>query len=66
MIGILFSFDILKLMGSTNESINLSKEYTDIIFLGTIVFLILTSFNAILYAQGDTKTYRNVLIIGVF
>ena len=45
--------------------INLSKEYTDIIFLGTIVFLILTSFNAVLYAQGDTKTYRNVLIAGV-
>tara|TARA_Y100001970_G_scaffold262188_1_gene346156 strand:+ start:8813 stop:10186 length:1374 start_codon:yes stop_codon:yes gene_type:complete len=66
LIGIFFSYDILKFMGSTNESINLSKEYTDIIFLGTSIFLILTSFNAILYAQGDTKTYRNVLIVGVF
>ncbi len=64
-IGIYFSYDLLKLMGSTNENINLSKKYTDIIFLGTIVFLILTSFNAVLYAQGDTKTYRNVLIVGV-
>ena len=45
--------------------LTLSKEYTDIIFLGTIIFLILTSFNAVLYAQGDTKTYRNVLIVGV-
>jgi len=33
--------------------------------LGTIVFLVLTSFNSTLYAQGDTKTYRNVLIVGV-
>tara|TARA_A100001011_G_scaffold244834_1_gene252851 strand:- start:79 stop:1452 length:1374 start_codon:yes stop_codon:yes gene_type:complete len=66
LIGIFFSYDLLKLMGSTKESISLSKEYTDIIFLGTIVFLILTSFNAVLYAQGDTKTYRNVLIVGVF
>ena len=65
LIGTIFSYDLLKLMGSTNDSIVLSKKYTDIIFLGTIVFLILTSFNAILYAQGDTKTYRNVLIIGV-
>ena len=65
LIGTFFSYDLLKLMGSTNDSIVLSKKYTDIIFLGTIVFLILTSFNAILYAQGDTKTYRNVLIIGV-
>ena len=52
-------------MGSTHESVLLAREYTDIIFFGTIVFLVLTSFNAILYAQGDTKTYRNVLIVGV-
>ena len=65
LIGTFFAYDILKLMGSTNESIILSKEYTDIIFLGTIIFLILTSFNAMLYAQGDTRTYRNVLITGV-
>ena len=64
-IGIIFSYDILKFMGSTHESIILAKEYTDIIFFGTIVFLILTSFNSVLYAQGDTKTYRNVLIVGV-
>ena len=64
-VGIFFSNDLLKLMGSTEVGVALSKEYTDIIFLGTIVFLILTSFNAILYAQGDTKTYRNVLIVGV-
>ncbi len=64
-IGIFFSYDLLKLMGSSDESIFLSKQYTDIIFFGTIVFLILTSFNSILYAQGDTKTYRNVLIVGV-
>ena len=65
LVGIVFSNDLLKLMGSTNVGVALSKEYTDIIFLGTIFFLILTSFNAILYAQGDTKTYRNVLIVGV-
>ena len=65
LVGIFFSNDLLKLMGSTDAGVALSKEYTDIIFLGTIVFLILTSFNAILYAQGDTKTYRNVLIVGV-
>ena len=65
LVGIFFSNDLLKLMGSTDAGVALSKEYTDIIFFGTIVFLILTSFNAILYAQGDTKTYRNVLIVGV-
>jgi putative MATE family efflux protein len=64
-IGIYFSYDLLKIMGNSNESINLAKEYTDIIFLGSIVFLIQTSFNAILYSQGDTKSYRNFLIVGL-
>ena len=64
-IGIYFSYDLLKIMGSSNESINLAKEYTDVIFLGSIVFLIQTSLNAILYSQGDTKSYRNFLIVGL-
>ena len=64
-VGIFFSDDLLKLMGSSKASIILSSEYLDIIFYGTIIFLILTSFNSILYAQGDTKTYRNVLFFGV-
>ena len=65
-LGVFFSYDILKLMGSSSESIILAKKYTDIIFYGTVFFLILTSLNAILYSQGDTKTYRNVLIVGLF
>ena len=65
ILGFLFSSDVLKLMGSSEESIILSTNYTNIIFLGTIFFLTLTSFNSILYAQGDTKTYRNVLIVGL-
>ena len=52
-------------MGSNQESIMLAKQYTDIIFSGTLIFLILTALNASLYAQGDTKTYRNVLIVGL-
>jgi len=64
-VGKFFSYDLLKIMGSTHDSIILAKEYIDIIFLGTIIFLILTSFNAVLNAQGDTKTYKNVLIVGL-
>ena len=64
-IGTYFSYDLLKIMGNSDEGIKLAKEYTDIIFLGSIVFLIQTSFNAILYSQGDTKSYRNFLIVGL-
>ena len=64
-VGIFFSENLLKSMGSSSQSIILSKEYIDIIFYGTIIFLILTALNSILYAQGDTKTYRNVLFFGL-
>ena len=64
-VGIFFSEYLLKSMGSSSQSIVLSKEYIDIIFYGTIIFLILTALNSILYAQGDTKTYRNVLFFGL-
>ena len=65
LLGLFFSYDLLKFMGSNQESIMLAKQYTDIIFSGTLIFLILTALNASLYAQGDTKTYRNVLIVGL-
>ena len=64
-IGIYFSYDLLKIMGSSEESIVLVKEYTDIIFLGTIIFLIQFSFNSILNSQGDTKSFRNFMLVGI-
>ncbi len=64
-IGLYFSYDLLKLMGNNDTNAFLAKEYTDVIFLGTVIFLIQSSFNSILNSQGDTKSYRNVLIIGL-
>ena len=66
ILGVLFSYEILKFMGGSSDTIILAKKYTDIIFYGTVFFLILASLNSVLYAQGDTKTYRNVLLIGLF
>jgi len=64
-IGIYFSYDLLKIMGASEESIILVKEYTDIIFLGTFIFLIQFSFNSILNSQGDTKSFRNFMLVGI-
>ena len=64
-IGIYFSYDLLEIMGSSEENIMLVKEYTDIIFLGTIIFLIQFSFNSILNSQGDTKSFRNFMLVGI-
>ncbi len=64
-IGIYFSYDLLKIMGNKEESIMLAKEYTDIIFLGSVIFLIQFAFNSILNSQGDTKSFRNFMLVGI-
>ena len=65
-LGINTSDFFLSLMGSDAASINLSKDYLDVIFYGTAIFMVQISLNGTLNAQGDTKSYRNVLIAGFF
>jgi len=57
---------LLKVMGSDAAGIKLTREYLDIIFYGTFIVLIQISLNGTLNAQGDTKSYRNVLIFSFF
>ena len=64
--GLNVSDFLLSLMGSDPDGIILSREYLDIIFYGTIIVLIQISLNGTLNAQGDTKSYRNVLIFTFF
>ena len=53
-------------MGSTEEVALLGLEYTNIIYLGSILFILVVSLNSLLHAEGDTKTYRNVLVLSFF
>jgi putative MATE family efflux protein len=66
----LFGFNtsnfLLSVLGSDVAGIALTREYLDIIFLGSIVVMIQISLNGALNAQGDTKSYRNVLIFSFF
>jgi len=66
----LFGFNasefLLSIMGSDAAGIALTREYLDIIFLGTFIVMIQISLNGALNAQGDTKSYRNVLIFSFF
>jgi len=66
IIGLSFSDDLLKFMGSDQKTISLATDYLDVIFFGTFIFLIQISLNGALNAQGDTKSYRNVLIVSFF
>lgn len=53
-------------MGASDKVLEYALEYTYIILLGIIPMLIGLGANAVLIAQGDTKSYRNILIIGFF
>ena len=57
---------LLGVMGSDTAGIALTRKYLDIIFYGTFIVLIQISLNGTLNAQGDTKSYRNVLIFSFF
>jgi len=62
-VGLIFSKKIYYLMGSTDIVTNLGLEYTNIIFSGSFLFILVVALNSLLHAEGDTKTYRNVLIL---
>lgn len=57
---------LFDLTGSTGEAKNLGVMYTETIFYGAIFFIFNYIFNAILTAQGNTKPFRNFLILGFF
>ena len=66
LFGLNVSNFLLGVMGSDASSISLTREYLDIIFYGTFIVMIQISLNGALNAQGDTKSYRNVLIFSFF
>ena len=39
------------------------RQYTDIMFYGSFLFFLVVSLNSLLHAEGDTKSYRNVLVL---
>ena len=66
LFGLNASNYLLGIMGSDEDAILLTRKYLDIIFYGTFIVLIQISLNGTLNAQGDTKSYRNVLIFSFF
>ena len=66
IVGLLFASEIFALMGSTIKVINLGLKYTNVIFSGSVIFILVVALNSLLHAEGDTKTFRNVLILSFF
>jgi putative MATE family efflux protein len=57
---------IFSFLGASDEYLRDCLLYMDTIFAGAIFFVLIQMFNSMLNAQGDTKTFRNFLILGFF
>ena len=66
IIGLMIAPSLFVILGATSEYLDIAVQYMNIILYGTFFFLINSILNALLNARGDTKTYRNFLIVGFF
>ena len=64
--GIYLGPSIILIMNDSFVIMNLSMDYLNIIFLGSIFIFIQMAVNSSLTAMGDTKSNRNVLIVSFF
>lgn len=66
VLGIVASPAMFRFLGAEEEYLDICLEYMVIIFAGSPVFLLVHMFNASLNAVGNTRPYRNFLIMGFF
>ncbi len=55
---------LFRILGADEAYLAICLTYMDILFKGTIFFILVYMLNAVLNAMGNTRTYRNFLIIG--
>ena len=53
-LGLSYAEKVFYLMGSTDEVVFLGLEYTNVIYLGSVLFILVVSLNSFLHAEGDT------------
>ncbi|MBR9699423.1 MATE family efflux transporter [Candidatus Woesearchaeota archaeon] len=66
IIGLTVSPFLFKILGASNDYLGVALEYINIIFYGSIFFLLTNVMNSGLIATGDTTKLRNFQIIGFF
>ena len=66
VLGLFSAPFLFKILGAEGSYLAISLSYINIIFYGLVFFSLTFVLNAILTAQGDTKSFRNVLTMGFF
>jgi len=62
--GLLAAPWLFRLLGAEGEYLHAVLAYMNVILFGGLFFLLPMTFNAALTAQGDTRVYRNFLLVG--
>lgn len=57
---------LFSLLGASGPSLVEGMNYINMIFMGSMFFIVNGVLNSILSSQGDTKSYRNFLVLGFF
>ncbi|MDD3178262.1 MAG: MATE family efflux transporter [Candidatus ainarchaeum sp.] len=65
LIGIFFTKPILDLLHLNLEVFRLTLDYVYILYIGIPFILFINLLNSILISRGDSKTFRNLVVIGV-
>lgn len=61
--GYLAAPSLFRLLGATDQYLDISLEYIRVILMGTPMVFTFYMFNGILNAQGDTRSFRDYLLI---
>ena len=64
--GVLWSGNLLRAFGVRGKSFDFGVSYLRVLFAGSSFFIINATLNAMLTAKGNTRPYRNFLMIGFF
>ena len=66
VLGLVVAPFLFRVLGAEGEYLDLALNYMNVLFLASIFFTLVSSLNGILNSVGDTKSFRNVLIVGFF
>jgi len=64
IVGLLVSPALFRLLGASGEYLSIALSFMNVIFYGSIFFMMISVVNSVLQATGNTTTYRNFLIAG--
>ncbi len=66
IVGVLAAPYLFYILGAQGKYLNIALQFMNVTFYASVFYILLFVFNSILNSLGDTKTYRNFLILGFF